>query len=242
MGVYADYATARAAIPADRPEGYDNPGPAAMYLDRIERIHATDYPVLYWLRPLVRPGLRVFDLGGHIGVSFYPYSRALGLASDIDWLVCDVPAVTRAGAELARQRGRSEIRFTNDRADASGFDVFLASGSLQYLDEHLASILAKLAAKPQHVFVNMLPVHPEHEFVTLNSIGVAICPYTVHRRDRFLARVCELGYELVDEWDNPGKSCRIPFHENHSTDHYLGAYLRLKRSGTARDAGPSPGA
>jgi putative methyltransferase (TIGR04325 family) len=225
-GVYPDYGTALAAIPRNRAIGYDNPGSAAMYRERMLRVLATDYPVLYWLRPLLRPGLTVFDLGGHVGVSFYSYSAFLGFPDDVDWLVCDVPAVTRAGAELARDRGRPQIHFTNDRAAANGRDVYLAAGSLQYLDEHFASILARLTDKPAHIMVNMLPVHEEREFVTLNNIGAAICPYTIHHHRRFLERVCGVGYTLVDTWDNPGKVCHIPFFESYSTDLYVGAYFR----------------
>jgi putative methyltransferase (TIGR04325 family) len=224
--VYPTYAAALAAIPADKARGYDGPGPAAFYRERTQQVYATDYPVLFWLRPLLRPGLKIFDLGGHVGVSFYSYSAFLGFPERIDWLVCDVPAVTQAGEKLAREQGRAELSFTNARVEASGRDVYLASGSLQYLDEHFASILARLDDKPAHVIVNMLPVHAEHEFVTLNSIGVAICPYTVHKYSQFIERVCATGYTLVDSWENPGKHCRIPFFDAYSTDRYVGAYFR----------------
>ena len=225
-GVYPNYAAAHAAIPTSKPVGYDHPEPAAMYRDRAQQVYSTDYPVLFWLRPLLRPGLRVFDLGGHIGVSFYSYSAFLGFPKDIDWLVCDVPAVTRAGVALAREKNRPQISFTNARADASGRDLLLASGSLQYIDEHLASILARIPDKPAHIMVNLLPVHAEHEFVTLNSIGVAICPYTIHQHRRFIESVCAQGYTLIDAWENPGKQCHIPFFDAYSTDLYIGAYFR----------------
>jgi hypothetical protein len=63
--VYPTYAAALAAIPADKARGYDGPGPAAFYRERTQQVYATDYPVLFWLRPLLRPGLKIFDLGGH---------------------------------------------------------------------------------------------------------------------------------------------------------------------------------
>ena len=37
---------------------------------------------------------------------------------------------------------------------------------------------------------------------------------------------CGLGYALVDTWENPDKSCRIPFHPDRSLNRYHGFYFR----------------
>ena len=37
-----------------------------------------------------------------------------------------------------------------------------------------------------------------------------------------------LGYERVDQWDNPDKRCTIPFHPGHSLEGYHGFHFRLR--------------
>jgi putative methyltransferase (TIGR04325 family) len=34
---------------------------------------ASEYPLLFWLRPLLSNGMRVFDFGGYLGNGFYLY-------------------------------------------------------------------------------------------------------------------------------------------------------------------------
>jgi putative methyltransferase (TIGR04325 family) len=225
-GVYPDFATATAAIRPDRQIGYDHEGPAAMYRERAQQVYPSDYPVLYWMRRILEPGSSVFDLGGHVGVSFYAYERYLGYPEGLHWTVSDVPSVTQAGVELAKENGRSELSFTNDPSDANGFDVLLASGVLQYLEPRLDDILGSLSEKPRHLILNLTPLHAEHDFVTLNNIGHSICPYRVQCRSRLVDRIVALGYEVVDAWTNADRRCTIPYYEDHGVSAYSGFYFR----------------
>ena len=77
-GVFETFDEAARSAPATRPLGYDNPDSAAMYVDRTRRTYPSDYPVMFWLQKLLARGCaRLFDLGGHIGVSYYAYRRHL---------------------------------------------------------------------------------------------------------------------------------------------------------------------
>jgi putative methyltransferase (TIGR04325 family) len=61
--------------------------------------------------------------------------------------------------------------------------------------------------------------------VTLHNMGTAFCPYRLFNRPEFLSSVEALGYRLVDEWQSPGVSCRIPFEPGHSIGAYSGFYF-----------------
>jgi len=225
-GVYASFAEAAASAPASKPLGYDSPEPARMYDERLQRVYPNDYPVLFWLARILPDVRSVFDFGGHVGVAYYAYEKYLRYPDDLQWTVLDVPAVADRGRELARERGVARLRFAGDVAQASGTDVFLAAGSLQYVEQPLHEMLARLEQRPAHVVINKLPLHAGQAFVTLQSIGTAFCPYHVFNREAFLDPLRGLGYELVDEWQNPDVGCRISVDRTRGVPAYTGLYLR----------------
>lgn len=225
-GIFASAAEAAASAPAGLELGYDHPDPASLYRERLSRVYPTDYPVLFWLRNILGEVRTVFDLGGHVGVARYAYDRYLDFPADLSWQVCDVPAVVEAGRKLAVERGARGLLFTTDRADASAADLYHGAGVLQYLEEPLAELLGALAVKPRHVIINLCAFTDGEPFVTLQNIGTAFCPYIIHRRADVFAGMEELGYRLVDEWTNPGKSCVLPLDPGHSLPHYVGACFK----------------
>jgi len=229
-GVYKSFPEALETAPKSKPIGYNNPEPARMYRDRLNRIYPGDYPAIFWLSKAIEGGrCSIFDLGGHIGIAYYSYQKYIEYPANMDWQVCDVKEVTQAGTQLANKKGCGKISFTNDYHDANGKEIFFASGSLQYLDISLASMIAQLELRPKDIIVNLTPLHDEMEFVTLQNIGSAFCPYQVFNREEFINAVCVLGYTLIDSWENAEKSCLIPFYPEHSLDHYCGLYFRLNQ-------------
>ncbi len=222
-GIFNSTAEAAASAPKDCPVGYDHPDPASLYRERMVQVYPTDYPVLYWLARILGDVRTVFDLGGHVGVARYAYERYLDFPADLRWQVCDVPAVVEAGAKLAQEKGCRGLTFTADRGAASGADLYHAAGVLQYLEEPLAEMLAALEKKPRHVLVNLCAFTDREPFVTLQNIGAAYCPYVIHRKADVFAGMEKLGYRLVDEWTNPGKSCTLPLDDERSLPHYVGA-------------------
>lgn len=230
-GVYESFEAAREASPTGRPLGYDNPEAAAFYRERLGRVYPSDYPVLFWLGRAL-PLERVFDFGGHVGVAYYAYDRYLSMSSVSEWTVCDLPAVCEAGRALATERGIEALKFTSDRAGGDGVDLFFASGSLQYLEIGLPDLLRTYRQLPRRLLLNLLPVTDRETFYTVQSIGVAFCPYRIQARSTLLSGLSELGYTLEDSWENAEKSCRIPLHSSRSLDHYEGFLFTL--NGAAR--------
>jgi putative methyltransferase (TIGR04325 family) len=224
-GAYATFEAAKAAAPPGKPVGYDHPEMAAYYRDRLDVREAEDYAPMYWLAR-ARPR-RVFDLGGHVGVTYHAFARALDLPPEAVWTVCDVPAVVEAGREVAARRGATALRFTTRQDDADGADVLLASGSLQYLPEHaLQALLGRLERRPAHVIVQRTPLHATRSFVTVQATGFAFCPYTVASRPAFVAGMESLGYALVDAW-TVDRSLEVPLEEGTRVERYAGLYFRL---------------
>jgi putative methyltransferase (TIGR04325 family) len=221
-GVYRDFAAAEAAIPRGRPVGYDNDAMAGMYRDRMHKPCESDYAVLFWLRDMLQPTTRVFDFGGHVGVSWYGWREHLRFPPGLRWTVCDTPAIVREGEALARQRGADGLSFTSDPADGRDADVLLVAGSLQYVDMSIADLLTRMGTAPRHLFVNKLPLHDGATFVTVQSTGRAFHPYRIENRDAFVAGVTALGYRVVDDWVNHEVSCRIPHTRGLDVEDYRG--------------------
>lgn len=220
-GVHATFEQAVAAIPPGQRVGYDHVELAGMYRDRMHKACESDYAVLFWLQRILdrEPCSTVYDFGGHVGVSYHGWRNYLRYEDGLRWVVYDMPAITRVGEELARERGATHLSFTNDTERARDANVFLSAGALQYCEEHLAALLRRTGAQPRHIVLNKLPVYDGESFVTVQSTGRAFHAYRVFNRAELVSSITALGYRLVDDWQNSDVSCVVPF-----TDKAIGAY------------------
>jgi putative methyltransferase (TIGR04325 family) len=229
-GVYPSFAAANAAIPADRNNSYDNPA-SATFLGYKSSIRSSDYPVLFWLEKLLPQNPRVFDFGGYLGISYYSYQKLLEYPAKLQWTIYDVPAVAAAGEKLAEEKdARRQLTFTTALERAQEFPLFLSFGSLQFPESTFAEIFREFSTLPSHVLINKLPFTDLETFYTLHNMGPALSPYRIANQNEFLQSAYDLGYELVDSWDNPEFGCYIPFHPDHSVRAFSGLYLRQKRA------------
>ncbi len=241
-GVYDSYAQALAEVPATMPGSYDLEVAGRIYHDRLDRVRVSDYPLLFWLSRLIAAGQRrIFDLGGHIGISYYGFRRHLDYPPDLRWQVHDVPAVVSAGRTHACEHDPEErLQFTESCEHADGSDVLLSSGTLQYLDYSLPELLRRLARPPRHVLVNLTPMHPTRGFYTLQNMRIAICPYRVTSAPEFIAQMKNLGYEPVDRWESFERNLRVPFASACAIDSYSGFYFRLDTTNQPPDGDEHP--
>lgn len=246
-GVFSNFTDAQASVERTRPLGYDNQPSADLYRERTRRVGINDYPAMLWLSKLFETGsTSVFDLGGHIGVAYYAYQRYLRYPQAIRWRVLDVPAVVSAGMAWAETHDALRcLTFTRSRHDADGVDILFAAGSLQYLDYTLADLLGGLRQLPKHLLLNSVPIHKSASYFTVQNMGTACCPYRITAEREFVDGLKAMGYVMRDRWENPHRSCMIPFHPDHSLDRYFGFCfslehdLRSARHPQAADGGAS---
>jgi putative methyltransferase (TIGR04325 family) len=226
-GVFPTFAAAEASIPPGKRVGYDHVELAGMYRDRMNKACQSDYAVLFWLRRILdrEPSSVVYDFGGHVGVSYHGWHKYLDYGDELRWIVYDMPAITRVGEELAREKKSKHLSFTNDVADARDCTIFFSAGALQYSDESVASVLTRAHAKPRHVILNKMPVYEGESFVTVQSTGRAFHAYRIFNRRELVSSVEALGYRLVDDWENAEQSCTIPFARGKEIDAYSGFYF-----------------
>ena len=224
-GVFANFAEAEASLPAGARIGYDHDEMGGMYRARMDHACESDYGPLFWLRGIVDRDTHVFDFGGHVGVSYYGWRNYLSYPAGMRWTVYEVPAIVRAGIELARERPSEGLAFTDDLAAGRHCNVFLAAGSLQYVESSLPEILDRMGTRPYHLILSKLPLYEGDTFFTIQSTGRAFHVYRIANRTEFLAGVIALGYRVVDEWRNREQHCEIPFTRGRDIEAYSGFYL-----------------
>lgn len=216
-GIFDNFAQAAAAAPRNRPVGYNDNALAVDYRQRLTlAMHSYDYPVLFHLdrllRTLARPAT-LLDYGGNVGVHFLRLRPYLDL-SEVQWVVCDVPAITAAGREACS--GIDGITFIEAPAQwqATAIDVLLICGALQYV-ESPESLLKQLShgVRPRHVLIDQVCVSDSPTFVTLQNGGLVYYPEYVFNRTELLQRFAALGYRLQDCWDCD-QDTTIPFHRD----------------------------
>jgi len=229
FGAYDSFAQAIVHAPPTLPSTYNIKAAARMYRSHHERIRASDYPLIHWLGKLFAAGQRrLFDLGGHRGVSYYGFRHYLNYPDDLQWLVHDTPATVAAGREWALKHDPSRrLKFSETPDAADGQDILMASGVLQYLEYTLPELLGRLGSPPRHVLVNVTPMHPSKSYFTLQHIGIAICPYRVMAEPEFIQQMQALGYAVVDQWELFERKLRVPFEPDCAIDSYRGYYFRL---------------
>jgi putative methyltransferase (TIGR04325 family) len=226
-GIFNSFDEAIAAAPKTKKIGYNNPDLAAEYRDTFAiEIGFYDYPMLLWLKDLLHNGCRIFDFGGNIGTHFYRYEQYLKYPDDLTWTICELPEIIKAGETLAKQKNRLSLRFTDQFEQADGANIFIASGSVQYVDS-LARLLENLPVKPQHILINRIPLCQGKPFVTLQNGGLVFYPVYVFNKPDFIQSICQLGYKLVDSWQDHSERCAIPFHPEFTSLTFSGLYFKF---------------
>ncbi|WP_310481606.1 methyltransferase, TIGR04325 family [Chamaesiphon sp. VAR_48_metabat_403] len=244
-GVFETFEEAIKAAPATKKIGYDCAELAQSYQTMLDRgdwegsksvVRSFDYPILYWMEKILQtntfdsPGekrlrqrLNIFDFGGNLGIHFLAYSKYLDLPNNLSWVVCDLPEIVKVGKLNNRD---SRLNFTTDLELASGSDIFLASGSIQY-DRDIAGRIEALERKPQHILINRIGLYAGKQIVTLQNGGKVFYAQYIFNRHKFINSFESIGYKLVDIWEDNVDSCYIPFHPEVNVPCYHGLYFKL---------------
>lgn len=228
-GVYRDFASARASAPANSTVGHDH----AVYAQGVtfshDRIYPSDYPVMFWLTQLLKPGMQVFDWGGNTGITYHAYKKYLGFPDGLSWVVNDVPSVVAVAIEHHAAEANPMLQFTTDIEAIKSADILIALGSLQFIEKPFEPFRT-ITRLPPHIILNKLPVYEVPSAVTLLSNGITFVPCQLFEKSALIATFTELGYRLIDTWINLDLSCQIPFHRKHSIQCYTGMYFSLARA------------
>ena len=236
LGVFDTFEQAIASAPKTKNIGYNNQELAQEYAQMLEeqnwegsgRVIANyDYPVLFWLSQIINQDqdISVFDFGGNVGIHFYAYSQYLNSLKHIQWTVCEVAEIAKIGRAIAQKHRIENLSFTDEFADINGKSVLIASGSIQYV-HNLSQQLSNLG-QPKHLLINRLPLYDGEQFVTLQNGGQVFYPQYIFNKSKFISELNQLGYELMDIWEDKHDSCIIPSHPHKSLPFYYGLYLRL---------------
>lgn len=223
-GIHSTFEAAISDLPNGTSIGFDQPGTGDLYTELFRELREWEYPVLYWLDRLMPDVHSVFDFGGHVGILYYGFSRYLDFPSDFRWTVLDVPEVRRRGAEIAAEKGATHLGFTGELSGVNGHDLLLTSGAQPYVETLIFDEVESVERPPKELIVNMVPLHDEMEYVTVQSVLRTFCPYKVFRTSDFLETLDRCGWEVRDHWVNPGKSCEVAFHPETRATRYHGFY------------------
>jgi putative methyltransferase (TIGR04325 family) len=225
LGVFKTRAEALAHIPAAWNAGADDPVPE----NYDPAIPERDAPVVRILGGLILEVRSIFDLGGSVGMGFYRYRAKMTYRPDLRWTVCDFPRVIEVGQRMARERGETQLFFTDKREEGSGTDVYLTCGALQFFEEPFADLLAKLNERPRHILVNRIPLTEQEAFYSLqHTTGDSVLPYNIRNVKEFTDGVEALGYKLVELW-KVDRACDIILRPDKFVPNYYGAYFTLAR-------------
>jgi putative methyltransferase (TIGR04325 family) len=226
-GIYPSFTSAVLASPTGKLVGYDHSEVVTIDEEALEELNPADYPVLFWMAPLLAETKTVFDLGGNIGVAYYVYRRYLNFPPDLRWLVGEVPQTVAAAREFASSRGEERLAFTAERAEAEGAEIYFTSGALQYIEEPFAEMIGRLREKPRHLLINRVPLCAGPGFITLQNNGTWVVPYKIVNEAEFIASLTGLGYELVDHW-RIHRSLQVLTSPEHFVENYQGMFLRRR--------------
>src|SRR3546814_1646742 len=146
-GVYPTFAAARDAANSlstrELPASYDIEAAGRLYRDHMQRIRVSDYPLVFWLGRLIADGQRsVFDLGGHIGVSYYGFRKYIDYPADLSWTIHDLPSVMAAGRRWAQGHdAERQLSFIDSVEHADGQDILLSTGRSEEHTSELQSLM-----------------------------------------------------------------------------------------------------
>lgn len=221
---------------------YNNAKVPLSYMERLDRglpPNTSDYPILYWLEKICAESecSHVFDFGGSVGVHYNTIAPRIGHL--VEWIVCELPRTVELGERVASERAWKNVRFTTDFSLAQHSTVVLASGSLQYVQEGFVNKLRSLDTLPRYLLLGKVPLYAGKSFFTLQNAGVCLCPTPIYNKEEFLEDLSSLGYVVRDLWEDPSRSCVIPYAPENSFTFFYGLCMERPASRVARSRTPA---
>ena len=225
---FASFSDAQSCASSYIPYGHEHPDEIESHTQLADVIRESDYPALFFLAPVAGELETVFDLGGNVGNLFYAYSRHLTFSKTLVWKVYDLIEKKSFAEKLADARTEHRVRFVEKLADASGADLFIASGSIHYFDTPLSEMLTALDRLPARVIVNRSPMSHGEDLITVQDNGSYLVPCKLHSNRALIVGMQQLGYELRASWPIHERSLWVPSYPELSSRNYSGFFFELR--------------
>lgn len=225
-GTFSSIEEARSCAARYVPASHEHPKQITLHAQFAEETRESDYPVLFFLSPVVSELRTVFDLGGSVGNLFFQLDRHLKFSDELVWTVHDIPVKRAAMYEFARKKGEKRLAFTDEFSSASGVDLFIVVGAIHYFEPKLAEMLGQLKSLPKHVVLNRSPFSSGEDIVTIQDGGLWVNACKLHSVEKLCSGMRDLGYQLVASWPVHERAVRIPLMPEYS-ETYRGFYFRL---------------
>lgn len=164
--------------------------------------------------------VKVLDWGGELGFHNLMFSKFLPKIC-FDWTVWETPAMCERGqSEFANKY----LRFTTN--PTKNYDVLIASGTMQCVDDPQKYWELILAIKPKFIIFNRFPFITEYnDRLTIqyvpSSVYEASYPAWFFSREKWM-QIFNQKYEIIAEWDDVFDSANIP------SSKYVGFILKSK--------------
>jgi putative methyltransferase (TIGR04325 family) len=229
FGIYGSYAEALADVPASRLAGWDHEDSSTLWVDQIDPVKLSTYPVFFWLSQLYQRNWSLVDVGGSIGLTYYGYRRFVGLPENSTWTIVEVPKICEQGRKIAQRENAAGLNFVSDAAQVDACDLLLSAGALQFVENSLPGLLESLPRKPRFILLNKLPITDQEDCWTLQNYGPAVTPHRLFNRITFLRYFDDHDYRLRDSWEVQDLDCLIPFHPQRFIRHFSGFLFELKQ-------------
>jgi putative methyltransferase (TIGR04325 family) len=221
-GIYPSYEAALADIPPSRQAGWDHESSAGLWLDQIDPVRPSTYPIFFWLAQLFGENEALVDVGGSIGLTYYGYRRLGQLPRGSTWTVVEVTRIAEQGRQIAQREHARELSFVDQLASVGRCDVLLSAGALQFMPTSVPGLLEALPNAPRYILLNKLPLTPREECWTLQNYGPAVTPNRLFNEQQFLGYFSMHGYQLRDRWAVQDLDCLIPFHPERFIKEFAG--------------------
>jgi putative methyltransferase (TIGR04325 family) len=236
-GVYDSFEEARSAAPKTKQNHYNSKDQAEWDKQQIEvhfeKLQSYDYPVVHWISRLYernKKSYNILDFGGNAGNHFYAYNKALVHDFIRKWLVCDLPSITALGEEFKKNHEADLLSFVNSLPMNYDVELFLASGSIQYVDESDPTFfIRELERKPKYLIINRIPLlqGESKQKITLQNVHKAYAPMYTYNHNEFFNAFSSKGYKVLDIWRDFGCNCIIPHEKKLHIPYYHGTCMRL---------------
>lgn len=187
------------------------------------------YAVLMWLSKVLKPGMRVVDVGGANGKSYWHYRHYFDWPEGATWTVVDRPALVEYGRQMAAEEKAAGLSFATDMDEVLPCDVVLSLGCIQYLPPGDLVKFHRLAASCETLIVNKVALTDAPEWWSVQNYGSTVCPYWIANREAFVASFAAHGLSLADAWTVPEIALEFAFQPERRIGHLMGVVMRRAR-------------